>query len=238
MEAMANWITHMMVADRVLMRVPELDPKGFGVGNVAPDCNIENEDWSGFTPPREITHWMSSGRKSEKDCDRFCEERIAGKLFGCEEERSFFLGYYSHLLTDASFQRFIRDENRVRNMIRRIKAMPSMAVRMKGLPESFDAVKRVFDKKERMRDILQLEYEYLCAYPQSSYINVLMSLKEFPDYMDILPKGAIVRKMGVMATMPEPVADAAFVFFTREEYKSFVDETCESIVGKLIEFMV
>ena len=55
---MATWITHLMIADGVLERIPNLDRHGFCVGNIAPDCNVENEDWTAFTPSREVTHWM------------------------------------------------------------------------------------------------------------------------------------------------------------------------------------
>ena len=65
-----------MVADRVLERVPELDKHGFCVGNIAPDCNVENEDWTQFVPSREITHWMSADRKIATDCERFYQEYI------------------------------------------------------------------------------------------------------------------------------------------------------------------
>ena len=40
---MATWITHLMIADGVLERIPNLDRHGFCVGNIAPDCNVENE---------------------------------------------------------------------------------------------------------------------------------------------------------------------------------------------------
>lgn len=33
------------------------------LGNIAPDCNVENEDWTSFTPSREVTHWMGNERK-------------------------------------------------------------------------------------------------------------------------------------------------------------------------------
>lgn len=60
---MATWITHLMIADGVLERIPNLDRHGFCVGNIAPDCNVENEDWTQFVPSRETTHWMSTNRK-------------------------------------------------------------------------------------------------------------------------------------------------------------------------------
>lgn len=56
---MATWVTHLMIADRVLQRIPELKKHEFCVGNIAPDCNVENDDWTSFTPPRELTHWMT-----------------------------------------------------------------------------------------------------------------------------------------------------------------------------------
>ena len=71
---MASWVTHLMVADRVLEKMALLCRHEFCVGNIAPDCNVENEDWTQFTPSREVTHWMTAGRKVAADCDRFYEE--------------------------------------------------------------------------------------------------------------------------------------------------------------------
>ena len=45
---MATWITHMIIADKVLELFPQLDKRGFGVGNIAPDCNEPNEDRTDF----------------------------------------------------------------------------------------------------------------------------------------------------------------------------------------------
>lgn len=54
---MATWISHMMIADNILNRDLDLDKKGFCVGNIAPDCNLENEDWTVFTPSRETSNY-------------------------------------------------------------------------------------------------------------------------------------------------------------------------------------
>ena len=90
---MATWITHLMIADRVLERVPQLDKKGFCVGNIAPDCNVENEDWTQFVPSREVTHWMSADRKIATDCERFYQEYIENRKheIGSEQELAFLL---------------------------------------------------------------------------------------------------------------------------------------------------
>jgi len=38
--------------------VPLLSRKEFCIGNIASDCNIPNQNWTEFTPSREVTHWM------------------------------------------------------------------------------------------------------------------------------------------------------------------------------------
>ena len=54
---MSTWPTHLWVADEVLERLPQLHRRGFCVGSIAPDCNVENADWTVFTPPRQMTHF-------------------------------------------------------------------------------------------------------------------------------------------------------------------------------------
>ena len=139
---MATWITHLMIADRVLETVPGLDRQHFCVGNIAPDCNIENEDWTQFVPSREITHWMSSDRKTVEDTERFyrgCfERRKSADASG--QELSFLLGYYAHLLTDAEFQRYIRDIDRVAAVWQRIREHPVLADKATGMPETWNTL--------------------------------------------------------------------------------------------------
>lgn len=57
------------------------------------------------------------------------------------EEYLFLMGYYSHLITDAEFQRFIRGEQRVASVWERIKEHPILSERWSGMPEDWDSVK-------------------------------------------------------------------------------------------------
>ena len=122
-KTMATWVTHLMIADKVLEMIPELDRHAFCVGNIAPDCNVENEDWTKFVPSREITHWMSADRKVATDGERFYEEYIVKRKneITTKQEVSFLLGYYAHLIADAEFQKYIRDEKRVAAAWARLK---------------------------------------------------------------------------------------------------------------------
>ena len=235
---MATWITHLMIADGVLERIPNLDRHGFCVGNIAPDCNVENEDWTAFTPSREVTHWMQGERKKASDCDAFCDEYILKRKdkIKSAEEYAFLLGYYSHLITDAAFQVMIRDEDRVREVWMRIKADEELSAAGTGMDETWDSVKRLIPKKDRISEIYAMEAEYLNNYPNSGYLTEIIPMKSFPDYIDYLPQGSIVRKICVMGYLPDlDKSINKFITMSKDEYANFVEDTIQLVVKQFAE---
>ena len=237
---MATWVTHLMIADSVLQHFPSLDRRGFCVGNIAPDCNVENEDWTAFTPSREVTHWMQGARKKASDCDAFYEQYIAKRRDGIQsaEEYAFLMGYYAHLITDAAFQKMIRDEDRVKAVWKRIKENEELRERSVGMEESWDNAKKLIPKRVWVGHIYSLEAEYLNAHPGSGYMTEILPLKDFPDYIDYLPAGAIVRKIGVMGYLPkinENLID--WIAISREEYEAYIQETIQMILKRFSEII-
>lgn len=231
---MATWVTHLMIADEILKIFPILKRQEFCVGSIAPDCNVENADFTEFTPPRSVTHFMSGKRKSISDAERFYDEYINNKEFDSSNEHSFLLGYYAHLLTDAEFQKYIRDEKRVADSFVRIRSVPEIYEKANKLPQNFDTIKSLIPKSERMKDIHTIEAEYLEKNPNSGYFTEIIPLRYFPDHIDILPKGAIVRKIGVMGYIPKKEkSEYPFVCISLEEYKSFIDSSVSLISQKL-----
>ena len=235
---MATWITHLMIADSVLQHFPSLDRRGFCVGNIAPDCNVENEDWTAFTPSREVTHWMQGERKKASDCDAFYEEYIAKRRNRIEstEEYAFLMGYYAHLITDAAFQKMIRDENRVIAAWKRIKENKALWEQSTGMEETWDNAKKLIPKRVWVGHIYSLEAEYLKAHPDSGYLTEILPLKAFPDYIDYLPKGAIVRKIGVMGYLPKINESLdEWIAISREEYEAYIGDAVQMILKRFSE---
>ena len=235
---MATWVTHLMIADGVLKHFPNLDRRGFRVGNIAPDCNVENEDWTAFTPPREVTHWMQGERKKAADCDAFCEKYITSRRseIKTSEEYAFLLGYYAHLITDAAFQAMIRDEDRVKAAWDRIKADKLLSTSSSGMEGTWDSIKRLVPKRDRMQEIYSMEAKYIRDNPNTGYLTEILPLKEFPDYIDYLPAGAVVRKIGVMGYLPN-VEDftVKYITMSQEEYAAFVKDTICLILEQFAE---
>jgi hypothetical protein len=181
---------------------------------------------------------MSGQRKVAGDCDSFCNEYIIKRKseIGSPEHYSFLLGYYVHLITDAAYQWFIRDEKRVAATWKRIDANDGLRARAVGYPRDWDSVKNLISKKERFHEIFSMEAEYLRDHPDSGYLTEILPLKEFPDYIDYLPHGCIVRKIGVMGYLP--VLDEHHtkpISISREEFLSFVDHTTSIVVDKFRE---
>lgn len=152
------------------------------------------------------------------------------------EEYAFLLGYYSHLITDAAFQAMIRDDDRVKATWMRIKADEELSVAGAGMDETWDSVKRLIPKKDRMCEIYAIETEYLSDHPNSGYLTEILPLKSFPDYIDYLPHGCIVRKIGVMGYLPESEKSInKFITISKYEYANFVKNTIRLAVQQFAE---
>ncbi|MGI6239265.1 MAG: zinc dependent phospholipase C family protein [Christensenellales bacterium] len=235
---MPSWVTHLMIADMIMEKHHGLDRRGFCVGSIAPDCNIENDDWTCFIPPREVTHWMSKERKTASDCDAFYQEYIVKRNdeIQSHEQYSFLLGYYVHLMTDAAFEGYLHDENRIKDTWERIYADKNLFARANGYIKDWNSVKELIPKKERIREIHSLEAAYLRDHPTSGYLTEILPLKEFPDYIDYLPYGSIARKIAVMGYLPE-LNEKGYhpISISREEFAFFIDNTVMFAVDRLRE---
>lgn len=229
---MASWVVHTMIAEKLLKMIPGLDVRGFLVGNIAPDCNVENADWTEFIPPREITHWMSGKSKLTAEPEAFYERYVRTDL--PNEQYSFYLGYYAHLVADVEFQIFTRRPDRVAECFIRAKRDRRIYELIKDGPEEFDTLKAALGRK-RMEDELRcIEKNWLDNDPANLYECVLMSVTEFPDYLDYLPHGAVTRKISGMRNSHGEIAmPETFVFYTAEEIGMFIDKAAQSVYKHL-----
>lgn len=175
------------------------------------------------------------GKKLLSNSDTFCQEYIINRKneIQSHEHYSFLLGYYTHLITDASFQKFIQNENRIKDTWVRIKKDKRMRKHTSGYPEDWNSIKQLISKNSRMREIYSMEAEYLQANPNSGYLTEIMTLKEFPDYIDYLPQGCIVRKIGIMGYLPKVDKNLMNpIVMSRDEFYSFANNTALLIINQ------
>jgi murein tripeptide amidase MpaA len=138
-------------------------------------------------------------------------------------------------LTDAAFQRFIREPDRVAAVWRRILADPELAERAENVDRTWDNAKKIIPGTDRMQEIYNLEAAYLQTHPDSMYLTQLMKLEAFPDYIDYLPKGGIVRKLGVMGYLPECRENQKYLSISPEEYSAFTEHAIDFVCRTFLE---
>ena len=102
---MAYWISHLRVAQAVKDKVDfPLDIEKYYVGSIATDCGSIQTDENGkhfYIPPRYVSHWTDNIPNWDAPIhyDRFYDTYIKNE--NDYSKKSFYLGYYIHLLTDA-----------------------------------------------------------------------------------------------------------------------------------------
>ncbi len=73
------------------------------------------------------------------------------------------------------------------------------------------------------------------SHPNSGYFTDIVGLDEFPDYIDYLPKGAIVRKVKVMSYMPQKgIGQYPYIAMSEDEYNCFISKATK-MVAEAIE---
>ncbi|MFX1280445.1 MAG: zinc dependent phospholipase C family protein [Promethearchaeota archaeon] len=114
---MATWVTHFRIAENILNKYPNLNRNSWCIASIAPDCGLPNDDWSAFTPPKEISHFTLNGTgdflatKTDKfilsDIKFFSRYLMDSDIISPEEDITFLLGYFIHLVTDNLWNYFI-----------------------------------------------------------------------------------------------------------------------------------
>lgn len=97
---MATWMAHLRVAEGILERFSTLQRQAFLMGTIAPDSGIPNADWTSYTPDKETSHFKVNG---ELEPDEFVYKYMTEEQWSRynDTQKAFYLGYYTHLLTDC-----------------------------------------------------------------------------------------------------------------------------------------
>jgi len=105
---MATWIFHLRVAEKIKNKLNlTVDETAFYVGSIAPDSGQMINNFT-YVPTKDVSHWKREDVSYEQ---RFEDNAEFYKKF-CENEsdlfrKSFYLGYYVHILTDTIYVRDI-----------------------------------------------------------------------------------------------------------------------------------
>lgn len=224
---MASWMIHLRISDGLLRLFKnKIDETEFVVGNIAPDSGVPNEDWSKFTPDTNVSHFKSRNENGEKfvDIGRFLGEYLSSEQIGRynKKELSFFLGYYSHLLTDVLWVKDIYDPC------------------CKKHYDEYNADKVAFTWKIK-EDWYDLDFKYLRDHPDFRAFDIYRGAVGFEnEFMDIFSRDAFDNRREYIVSFygeKRDGLDREYPFLNEKMADEFVSSAIEHIKKEIIQYI-
>lgn len=211
---MASWMVHLRIADKLLDKIPGLSPIEFIVGSIAPDSGVPNEDWSAFSPPTKISHFITDSTKANPDA--FAAKYWTQELRSGYDERqyAFFLGYLTHLLTDVAWVDDIYGPSKVK-----------FADLLNADPDNFI--------RKLKQDWYDLDFKYLRDHPGCRAFRVYLGAVGFRNVFleEFSPNAFDNRRRYITDFYLEKREnlDREYPYLTEREMDDFTHRTAEAI---------
>jgi hypothetical protein len=237
---MATWGSHFRIAENILKKYKNLNRNFFTIGNIAPDCGLPNSDWSAFTPPKEVSHFIVGdvseflGMQTDKfilsDIKFYSKHLMGYDLISPQSDRSFLLGYFIHLITDNLWNYYI----------------------MKPLKEYY--LKDLQNKPkfiwEVKRDWYDLDKIYITENNDSLFWTDFLEVEYNEEILDFLPRKGVKRQLKFIKNFYQiskeeylRLSNKKFVYLKKIEMDTFILNTTniilkvlKQIIDKTFEF--
>jgi len=227
---MATWGSHFRIAENILEKHPKLNRKYFTVGSVAPDCGLPNKDWSAFTPPKDISHFIThkvanflvikTNKFLLNDTKFFLNYLEGHDVISSQTDRSFLLGYFLHLITDNLWNYYI----------------------MRPLKENY---LNEFKKNQNFiwkvkTDWYDLDKIYITEKTDSLFWTDFLEAEYNEELLDFLPKEGVQRQLEFIKKFYQiskeeysKISRRRFIFLEKIEMDSFIQKSSNIILELL-----
>lgn len=213
---MATWIAHLRVAENVMKKM-HLDRGLFIIGNLAPDCNRANEDWSSFIPDAKLTHYRVNGNRSELEL--FLDEHY--NLDDDLPRKSFILGYYAHLITDNMWGAMFRSwKDKHPDITDKLNSDKSFVWTIK-------------------KDWYGQDFKYLRENVNNVFVDEFLALEPVIDFLDFFPAEIMNEKLEYIKSFysdkDKAINLSEFKYLTTDQMDMFVDECSAMVLDQLVK---
>jgi hypothetical protein len=229
---MATWGSHFRITENILRsyRNYDLEIKNFTIGNIAPDGGTPNENWSKFTPSKDVSHFfLKNGldfliNESKffliRDIDFYIKYVSDIDKINDNIRYSFLFGYFIHLLTDNLWNYFIM--------------RPLKEKYLKELQKDSNFIWKV------KTDWYDLDKIYLTEHKNGVFWTYFLEAEYSESFLDFLPKEGINRQMEYIKKLYqisnneyERISARKFTFLNKNEMNKFVNNSTELILDVL-----
>ncbi|MCB2295831.1 zinc dependent phospholipase C family protein [Clostridium algoriphilum] len=215
---MATWISHLRIAEKILKKGYNFEPTPFLIGNIGPDSGVPNENWSSFSPPKTITHWV--GQDNKINAQSFWNKYLNNKGIGESNELfSFKIGYFVHLLTDIEWSKLLEKKK-------------NEVLYKEGLEKDQNFIWTI------KKDWYGLDYKYLEKHPHCIFNTLFKNINKVPDYLDYFPHAAFEKQVKYINEFyfgENNKTKENFIYLREDEMDNFIYSATEIIDNLLIE---
>ena len=233
-KGMATWGSHFRIAEIILKKYDKLNRKCFAIGNIGPDCCLPNKNWSAFTPSRDVSHftitkvsnWLETNtfRFMINDLKFFSKYLIDFNLISPQDNRSFLLGYFLHLITDNLWNYYI----------------------MKPLKEEYF---REFQKNPDFiwvvkKDWYDLDKIYITENKDSLFWTDFLEAEYNEDFINFLPREGVQRQLEYIKKLYQiseeeyiRILKRKYVYLEKTEMDQFVQNSSNVILKVLTRIL-
>ena len=213
---MASWMAHLRVADKLLDDIGDLSQTHFIVGNIAPDSGEPvNGDWNVFTPSVDISHWKIDGIPRSERAEKFKERYL--NAISHTDDTAFYLGYYTHLITDYIWSRDI--------------FLPQKEQYAKEFEQDPNFIWQI------KRDMYDLDHLYFKEHPNFRAFSIYAAISAFPNtYFDYFSEAAFEKKIEYIVNFYKNFngeLDREYPYFTKADMDSFVEKAINEMQPKI-----
>ncbi|MGM9634516.1 MAG: zinc dependent phospholipase C family protein [Candidatus Avispirillum sp.] len=216
---MATWITHLRIAEAVMRRFPVLLEAEFALGNIAPDSGEAQTDGLSYMPPKSASHFLKDGRA---DFRLFLQKYGDRLRCGGGSERSFYLGYMSHLISDALWSE---------------QVYAPLKIKYKAAVEK-DYAAFVWNVK---RDWYDLDHLFLKKNPDFLLYEVYSAENGIENtYMDEFSRGAFEKKRAEIVDFyagEHYNLERDYEYMTEAQMDAFVNAAAERVAREFMSLM-
>lgn len=213
-DRVASWMVHLRIADLLLERFQHIKNTEFVVGNIAPDSGVPNEDWTYYTPLKEVSHFWDEKKQIQI-------EQYIKKYFSKEMQKkynlkqfSFYLGYLTHLMTDIFWSKQILKPCIKSHEKEVLKDRQGFIWKMKA-------------------DWYDLDFLYLSKNPDFRAFQIYKNAADFQNvYMNIFTEDAFDNRrnyiVGFYSEKRENL-EREYPFLNEKQMDQFVTETTDTV---------
>lgn len=227
---MATWGVHFRIAENILKIYPKLNRKFFAIGNIAPDCGLPNNDWSAFTPPKEISHFTVGGVSDflGMQTDKFIlnDVKFYSKylkdydMISFQDDRSILLGYFIHLITDNLWNFYVMK--------------PLKEKYLKELQQNPNFIWEV------KRDWYDLDKIYITENKDSLFWTDFLNAEYDVDLLDFFPREGVKRQLKFIKKFYQisneeylRISKKEFIYLDRKQMYNFIQNSTDVILDVL-----